>query len=88
MTAIDDILRERERQNGKWGEQNHELPIWLGILMEEVGEVAKEVNEYSATSFGVEADSYLRRYRTELIEVAAVAIAAIESLDRNELYNE
>lgn len=48
----------------------------LAILTEECGEVAKEVADSSVRALDVEA------YRTELIQAAAVAVAAVESLDR------
>lgn len=70
----DDIRLERAKQNAKWGVQNHNPARWLAILVEEVGEVAKAIVE--DRSFDV---------RNELVQVAAVAVAAIESLDRNEL---
>lgn len=103
-----EIIEERQRQEAKWGQQNHPIVIinrdpedsyedavaskyeiptesrskilcesavltksltWAEILIEEVSEAlcAKTKKEQ----------------RKELIEVAAVAIAAIESLDRN-----
>ena len=33
------ILSERNKQDIKWGEQNHNIYKWLAILGEEVGEV-------------------------------------------------
>lgn len=66
------VIRERMRQDGKWGQQNHHPGNWDGILGEEFGEVQKAVNE-----------SDWDNYRTELIETAAVALAMVESLDRN-----
>lgn len=32
------LQAERERQDKKWGQQNHEFPHYAVILMEEVGE--------------------------------------------------
>jgi len=69
-----DIRAERERQDTKWGVQNHSPLYWLAILGEEFGEAAKAAIE-----------GRIAYMRTELIHVAAVAVAAIESLDRNEL---
>lgn len=66
------ILHEREEQREKWGDySDHEDSYWLGILMEEVGEVAKEITEGA----GPEA------VRRELVQVAAVTIAWLESRD-------
>lgn len=82
--VLTDIVEERQRQDSKWGLQNHKPVEWMSILMEEVGEVSKEVCEHH---FGYRGDQKerLQRMRKELVEVAAVAVAMIESLDRNEL---
>lgn len=74
--VLADLSIERLRQDRLWGEQNHEPATWLAILGEEFGEVAKEVAESRINPLGDMA------YRTELIHVAAVAVAAIEALDR------
>jgi hypothetical protein len=70
-----DICGERERQDAKWGVQNHDPRYWLAILGEEFGEAAKAIVQHNGA----------RKLRAELVQVAAVAIAFIESLDRNEL---
>lgn len=78
LTAYELVLAERARQDEKWGLQNHEPAKWCNILTEEVGEVAK------ATLEDNEAE-----YLLEMTQVAAVAIAAIESLlRRKEAENE
>ena len=66
------ILSERKNQDVKWGEQNHNIYKWLAILGEEVGEVNKAALE----------DKY-DDIIDELIQVGAVTIAMIESLERN-----
>ena len=81
MTVYDEIQQERERQVNKWGVQNHKPIEYLSILMEEVGEVAREALENHFTDFYP--PHTLDNYRKELIQVAAVAVAMIESLDRN-----
>lgn len=77
-TALGDILRERISQDNKWGEQNHNLMIWLGILAEEFGESAKVINDFH---FGREA--WIEDIRKELIQTAAVAVAMVEYIDRH-----
>jgi len=74
MGIQDEIGKERKRQDEKWGEQNHDPLVWRAILGEESGEADKAILEGSAL-----------RYREEMVHVAAVAIAAIESLDRGNL---
>jgi len=77
-----EIRIERERQDKKWGHQLHEPAIWLAILSEEVGEMASAI---LCMEFTGETKKKQRKkdYRNELIQIAAVAIAAIESLDYN-----
>ena len=76
--CVSAILRERRDQDDKWGEQNHPPLHWLAILTEEVGELAKEVNEH----YWREQRDTLTKLRAELVQVAAVAVAWLECLDR------
>ena len=85
---LDEVLQERGRQLRKWGNQNHSPQLWAVIEAEEMGEVAKASLEYVGAAQSGDIDTaylHLRDYRQELVQVAAVAVAAIESLDRNEL---
>ena len=80
------IEAERHSQDAKWGQQNHSPIEWMAILSEEMGEASKEALEYHWQGKHYPKDpERLKRYRAELVQVAAVAVAAIESLDRNEL---
>lgn len=69
--AIERIRRERLRQDAKWGEQNHDPDRWALILTEETGEVAKAALERDH-----------KAYIAELVQVAAVALAALECAAR------
>lgn len=69
--AIERIRRERQRQDEKWGEQNHGPDRWSLILTEEAGEVAKAA-----------LDRDHKAYIAELVQVAAVALAALECAAR------
>jgi NTP pyrophosphatase (non-canonical NTP hydrolase) len=71
MNVLDEVRAERERQDRKWGEQNHPLDTWMTVLMEEVGEAAQDVLKGRTPEL-----------RKELVQVAAVAVAAIEFIDR------
>ncbi len=66
------ILKERQEQDEKWGEQNHDVYKWLAILGEEVGEANKAALEDSRSDL-----------ISELIQIGAVTVAMIESLKRN-----
>jgi len=65
---FESIRAERKRQDDKWGAERHLNSLyWLGILMEEVGEVAKaliELNEEHA--------------EIELVQCAAVIVCWLE----------
>ena len=75
--VIQTIVDERQRQDAKWGQQNHDDYRWLAILTEEVGELAQAALH---DEFGGKAAGTLR---AELIQVAAVAMSWLECLDRN-----
>ena len=76
-SVMAEVLDERRRQDDKWGVRDQHPYLWMTILGEEYGEACQgalyiygdDVNKGNA-------------YRNELIQVAAVAIAAIESFDR------
>lgn len=74
------VAAERSSQDRKWGEQDHDPMMWLTILTEEVGEAAKDAldSQYGPGYAG----SCLRCYEEEMIQVAAVAIAAVENVRR------
>lgn len=71
--ALYSIVGERIRQNIKWGEQNHRGAKWHLILSEEVGEFAQSVLD----------NHDLAKVREEAVQVAAVALAIVECIDRN-----
>lgn len=74
--ALIDVMIERVRQDTMWGEQNHAPYKYLAILLEEVGEAAKAFNDTR------EGKDTLDHCREEIIQVAAVAVAMAECLDR------
>ena len=78
-SILTEVQEERKRQDEKWGEQDHPPCDWLMILGEEVGEANEAALEHK---FG---DWPIDRYRKELIQVAAVAVAAVECLDRQRI---
>lgn len=78
---LQDVIKERKRQNNKWGEQNHHPFKYLSILGKEFGEACKASNDAYDWKNGYWSKS-LKHYRKELIQVAAVAVAMVECLDR------
>jgi NTP pyrophosphatase (non-canonical NTP hydrolase) len=67
LEFLEYITQERLCQNEQWGEQTHDGPAWLSILMEEVGELAIAIN-----------DGDMDELPMELVQIAAVACAAYE----------
>lgn len=68
----DEIMRERARQDRKFGCQRKLADVeWLPILVEEVGEVAKAINDRDSAQM-----------RKELVEVCASALVWLECIDR------
>lgn len=65
------IRAERTRQNLKWGPQDHSPSHWFVILAEEIGEIAKAIYENDK-----------EEYPKELIQSAAVIVAALETYER------
>lgn len=79
--VIKDVLKERQRQDNKWGEQNHPPHFWTGILGEEYGELCEAINE-TVFDNGTDLGGY-ENMKKEAIHVAAVAIGLLECLERN-----
>jgi len=83
VIALNLIDIERDRQDTKWGIQDHAPQLWTGILGEEYGEYCQAVNE---TVFNNGEKAKLKggydNMLTELTHVAAVAVGAMESLMR------
>lgn len=72
-----DVIAEIKRQDNKWGmdRDNHPL-VWLSILQEEFGELAKEINDADFRVYNLS-----ENYRAELIQIVAVGMQAIKNFD-------
>lgn len=77
-----EVMQEQINQTTKFGEQRHPPFTYLSILTEEVGEAAQAAND----AYDFVNDKFtirkLKKYREELIQVAAVAVSMVETLDR------
>lgn len=77
--ALVSVVEERGSQEEKWGIRGpyfHSLPLWEVILGEECGEVCEAILEFL---FAGTDGSHLR---SELVQVAAVAVQMIEIVDQ------
>lgn len=82
MSVLHEVIKERDRQDAKWGVQAHDPFRYLAILGEEVG----EANQAAIDSYDWKRRQWNHKklksdYRTELIQVAAVAVAMVQCLD-------
>ncbi len=94
LSVSNEVTAERQEQHSKWGEQNHDngtggamsesmavalkkrtdsktkkgTLTWMDILAEEIAEAFAETDP--------------DKLRTELVQVAAVAVAWVECIDR------
>lgn len=85
------VVNERRAQLAKWGRQDHDLTVWMTVLGEEFGEACEAILKSRAFGSGSPDDdatdralgeAFLAdRVRQEMIQVAAVAVAAVEWLD-------
>ena len=78
-TALAAVIAERQRQNAKWGVQDHDPITWCAILTEECGEFAQAALH---ARFGGHAAAGLRE---EAVQCAAVALQIVECIDRNSI---
>lgn len=92
--VLGEIYAERERQDARWGEQNHPNGTG-GHSFRDAADSWRRINDDNATKgtpnhaailleevFEAVAEDDVARLREELIQVAAVACCWIEKLDR------
>lgn len=92
--ALCDVAVERVAQDRKWGEQNH--PNGTGSQYEHLATEAKRLTDEHAELGSITYADILReefweamaesdpeKLRAELIQVAAVAVAWVEKIDRD-----
>ena len=80
--AMRSVLSERDAQDKKWGQQNHPPEWWLAILGEEFGEACQAALADKFAKNAVGGEKLCGSLRAEMVQVAAVAVAFIEYLDR------
>ena len=77
---LEEIKKERIRQDEKLGKDNHHPTTWMSIIGEEFGELCKAVNELTFDSRPIL--ETIDDIRNEAIQVAACCIALLECMDR------
>lgn len=76
------VKEERQRQDAKWGLQSHPANIWSVIIGEEYGEVCQEIWNMYTASEPEKLYEAMVKYKTELVHMVAVGVAALEQLER------
>ncbi len=77
-SVIADVLKERDRQDKKWGEQNHNAYKWSAIIGEEYGEMCKAINEFGFNP----TEKNEHEIYMETIQTMACCMAMLECMDR------
>lgn len=75
--AVESVALERARQDDNGYEETHDMIVWLTMLMEGVGKLSQETLWERLN--GVKSPDF----RAEAVRVAAVALAMIEQIDRD-----
>jgi len=73
--VLDDIDSERERQDDKWGGDDHDDNLSQEFFIQ----LIKDYAGWARVMLGMD---NVQKYRRRMIQVAALATAAVESLDR------
>lgn len=100
LDVLLEVFRERERQEARWGQQDHKSGTGLGCLqiLVDKGASAADAKGVCERAFQQGRGTYLHilweevaeaaeedddaLLRAEMVQVAAVAVAFIESIDR------
>lgn len=82
------VLAERQRQHERFGWTNHQPTVWLMLLTEALGGLARAINEADPSWYATEAlvwprgAASLLEIETEAVQVAALAVAMVEHITR------
>lgn len=82
MELVGMVQEESKRQIEKWGIQEHSLTKWFTILAEDVGSIAKAINNYEALPFCQQEKDYINldKIVDEAIQVATLCLKIVEMI--------
>lgn len=72
-------LKHKDKPGGSMEMHDFDDPDWFSVLTEEVGEVARVINDYRHGL--LTDDQRMAELRSELVQVAAMAVAWIDAID-------
>ena len=80
QTVLAEIASERQLQDAKWGgprwDDSHSVNDWIAITARHLGLAGNDGDSDLLD------DDQVRRYRKQMLRVSALALAAVESIDR------
>lgn len=77
MSVIDEVVAERQRQDEKWGGAEHDDSHDTTVFVQLIEDYAGWARVMAGMQNGIKA-------RRRLVQVAALAVAAVESIDRRD----
>ena len=84
---LQDVNKEINRRDEKWGEQKHDLSDWMTILGREFGQACKEVSETKMAKGLTEMAQAMDRLDGELVQVVAVCFCILEKIRNKNVKN-
>lgn len=75
------IMLEVNKQQNQWGKENLAPHEWLGLIMEEVGEMSEAVNETYLPNATKPKLGGIKNIKNEALQSAALIIRFLESLE-------
>lgn len=78
QSALQSVREELDAQVREWGITNHPPEIWLALLAKQMGHMADDILDHRIHR------ALIGTYRQELVELTAVAMAALECFDRGD----
>lgn len=78
---LQEIREERKHQDAKWGgpahDDEHSMYVWVGFISYYLGQsLSSAIKEYGSVKHRYQI------FRYHMVKVAAIAVAAVQSIDR------
>ena len=83
--VLAEVAAERQRQDEQWGVSDHAPDLWALLVAKHAGRLAGDALDLGDLGDdGQGPDAYLatRQFRERCLKVAAICVAAVESIDR------
>lgn len=78
-------LEDAEPIRKIWADRNYIPDRWLSTIVAELGTLANHINALAADTTRRDTEQVLGYLRNDFVRVAAIAAAAADSIERNEM---